>query len=95
MIVSNKAIQRIAQILYGQHTKMRSEPVPSYEPLKGDKVTISSEGRELQALRQRLAETPDVRTERVQQLRALIEKGEYKVSAEAIAERMLDKGDLK
>lgn len=89
MIVSNKAIERISQILHGREGKTRPEPTKAPAASQSDAVTISSQGREMQALQRRLAELPEVRTERVAALREAIERGEYRVSAEAIAERIL------
>lgn len=93
MIVSNKAIQRIAQLLATARTEPRAQS-PAGDKPKVDEVTLSPEGRELQALQRRLAETPDVRREKVEALRAAIEKGEYHVSAEKIAERMIEQHRL-
>lgn len=88
MIVSNKAIQRIAQLLATARTEPRTQQ-PVEGKSKVDEVTLSPEGRELQALQRRLAETPDVRREKIEALRAAIAKGEYHVSAEKIAERII------
>lgn len=93
VIVSNKAIERIAQILYGRTAPVppKDGPSPAQQPI--DKVTLSPEGRELQALQRRLAELPEVRAEKVQALRERILRGEYHVPAEAIAERLLERND--
>ena len=54
-----------------------------------DRVTISSEGRELQVLWQRVAEAPDVRAAKVAELRQAVQAGQYRVTGEEIAARML------
>lgn len=95
MIISSKAIERISQILYGSDAAKRAEAPQAQQPLQQDKVTLSPQGKEIQALQRRLAETPEVRQERVAALKAAIERGEYHVPAEKIAERMLEhKGKL-
>lgn len=94
MIVSNRAIERIAQILSGPQGKARAEASPSVSKQRSDEVTISAEGREILALQRRLAQTPEVRADKVEALRAQIVRGEYKVSADKIAERMLKAGDI-
>lgn len=94
MIVSNKAIQRIAQLLSTPRRDQAAEVSPSDVKAKVDEVTLSPQGRELQALQRRLAEADDVRSERVKALREAIEKGEYHVPAEKIAERMIEQNRL-
>ena len=54
-----------------------------------DKVEISSEAKELLGLRQRVSQLPIVNSERVAEIKAKIEKGQYQVSAQELAEKML------
>jgi len=55
----------------------------------GDKVEISSQSRELQKIHDILAQTPDIRSEKVAALKKAIEEGRYQVSAENIAQKMI------
>jgi negative regulator of flagellin synthesis FlgM len=55
----------------------------------GDKVEISSQSRDLQKIHDILAQTPDVRSEKVAALKKAIEEGRYQVSAENIAQKMI------
>jgi negative regulator of flagellin synthesis FlgM len=54
-----------------------------------DKVEISSQSRDLKKIHDILAETPDVRSERVAALKKAVEAGQYQVSAENIAQKMI------
>jgi negative regulator of flagellin synthesis FlgM len=54
-----------------------------------DKVEISSQSRDLKKIHDILAETPDVRSERVAVLKKAVEAGQYQVSAENIAQKMI------
>lgn len=56
---------------------------------KTDTVNISEAAKEIQEVRQQLDEIPDVRTEKVQQLKKEIENGTYEINSEKIAEKML------
>jgi len=56
---------------------------------KTDTVNISDTAKEIQEVRKQLDEIPDVRTEKVQQLKNEIENGTYKIKSEEIAEKML------
>lgn len=77
----------MARILQ-DHDSVRQLPTPQ-SAAKKDRVTLSSQGRELQALQQRLAQVPEVRADKVKALKAAIERGEYHVPARAIADKML------
>ena len=54
-----------------------------------DKVEISTQSRELHKVHEALQMTPDVRTEKVNALKKMIEEGQYKVDSEAVADKMI------
>lgn len=55
-----------------------------------DQVALSQRAEEVRAARAALAATPEIRHERVAELKAQIESGEYKVDPHKVAERMLN-----
>ncbi|MEN8258734.1 MAG: flagellar biosynthesis anti-sigma factor FlgM [Thermodesulfobacteriota bacterium] len=55
----------------------------------GDKVEISNGTKDMQKMREILANTPSVRTEMVATLKRQIENGEYNVPSHEIADKML------
>ena len=55
-----------------------------------DQVRLSQRAQEVQAARAALAEVPEVRQERVAELKAKIEAGTYKVDPYKVAERILN-----
>ena len=57
-----------------------------------EKVSISSIARDVKLAKKAIEELPDVREERVRELKDQIEQGTYNVSGEKIAEKM--SGDL-
>ena len=57
-----------------------------------EKVSISSISRDVKLAKKAIEELPDVREERVRELKGQIEHGTYNVSGEKIAEKM--SGDL-
>ncbi len=57
--------------------------------VSGDKVEISSQSRDLNKVQDILAQTPDVRSEKVAALKKAVEEGRYQVSAENIAQKMI------
>ncbi|HZK54266.1 MAG TPA: flagellar biosynthesis anti-sigma factor FlgM [Desulfosporosinus sp.] len=54
-----------------------------------DKVAVSDKAQIYQALLQKVKEIPSVREERVQTLSEQIERGDYKVDSQKIAEKLL------
>lgn len=57
-----------------------------------DRVELSEEAKTLQQTRQLLTNLPDVRSERVAELKPLIQRGVYNVSGREVAAKMLGQG---
>jgi len=55
----------------------------------GDSVTLSDRSREAQRLKDLVEKVPDVRSERVAELRKAVQDGTYRVSGDKIAEKLL------
>ncbi len=55
-----------------------------------DKVAVSDKAQVYQALLQKTKEIPSVREERVRDLTEQIERGEFKVDAQKIAQKLFD-----
>lgn len=55
---------------------------------EADKVAVSDKAQVYQALLQKVKEIPSVREERVRTLAEQIERGEYKVDGQKIAEKL-------
>lgn len=70
-----------------------AETKPALAPERpADAVELSPEAQELASLKQRLAETPEIREQRVAELAAQVRNGTYQVSARDVAKRILDLG---
>lgn len=54
-----------------------------------DRVELSTASFEVQKMKDILQQTPDVRMERVQALKGMIERGEYQVDPYRVADKML------
>ena len=59
-----------------------------------DEVILSSKAQELGQLQKTMNEIPDVRAERIDQLKQQIQAGNYHVSGTDIAQRLLQSGVL-
>ena len=79
------------------HDKNKAE-APENKPeksvAKSDTVVISDAARRVQETRKQLDEIPDVREDKVAQLRNQIQNGTYEIDAERIAGKMIKEGLL-
>lgn len=55
-----------------------------------ERVEISARAREIQRIKTILEEMPEVRMEKVEEIRAMLQKGQYKVDLEALSEKLLE-----
>ncbi len=55
-----------------------------------DKVTISEESQEIQGILSELKAVPEIREQKVAELRAAVRQGTYQVPARKVAEKLLD-----
>lgn len=58
-------------------------------PTKGDGVVLSKEAQQALALKDKVAQAPEVRQERIEELRRQIEAGTYRPDAKQVADKML------
>lgn len=56
-----------------------------------DKIEISSKGKDYQAVKQALSQTPDIRDEKVAEIKAKIQSGTYNINMEEVASHILDR----
>ncbi len=66
---------------------------PSSARLPADTVEISSRSRDLARARQAVESTPDVRADKVAEIKKRIEDGTYSVSPELLAQKLLGESD--
>lgn len=66
-----------------------SEEVKNHESLV-DKVEISAQSKEIKKINDVLEMTPEVRGDRVAELKKLVQDGRYQVNNEALAEKIIN-----
>lgn len=67
---------------------------PNRPAARPDSVELSAQAQGMNRLEERLAELPDVNTERVESLKQAIIDGRFEVDAERIADKMLNQDEL-
>lgn len=89
MKVSNSQVQQVL----GQYARQVQRPKGAGEAkppgLGQDQVELSPEAREIKAAQQALAQTPEVRTDKVEEIKGRIASGTYEVRGEEVAEKII------
>ncbi len=87
--VDDAATQAIQQYQRSEKVQNESEKTVKENAVPREKVNLSATARDIQQLRNVIAELPDIREEKVQDLKSRIEQGNYNVSGDQIAEKMV------
>ncbi len=64
-------------------------PKEAARPERTDEVRLSKEAQEVMSLKDKVTQAPDVRKERIEELRRQIEAGTYRPDAREVAAKML------
>ncbi|NLY91501.1 MAG: flagellar biosynthesis anti-sigma factor FlgM [Firmicutes bacterium] len=89
MIISNQQVNSIIKAYHVTANQKSRAPQSTESIRRGDSLLLSPEARELHLIQSNIAQTPDVRSDLVANLKEAIDKGEYQVSSEQVAHRML------
>lgn len=93
MDISGK-VPPLAKTSYAQSSPKPVNKTESAPVIKGDRVELSPQARELQAAREAVAKMDDMDHEKIARIKAQIEAGTYKVDAAKIASRMIEQSLL-
>ncbi|AZR73904.1 flagellar biosynthesis anti-sigma factor FlgM [Anoxybacter fermentans] len=86
MKISGSRLQQIGKM----YQKNSFQKLGGSNSVREDKVNLSREAKELKRIYEVLAKTPDIRTEKVNQLKRVIQQGTYEIKGEMIAEKMIE-----
>jgi len=86
---TNRITQKQAENAAGVEKNLRSERENMDSIAGKDKASLSENARILAKSRAALEETPEIRTEMVEQLRQQIAAGEYQIPVKELASRFL------
>ncbi|MFO7707640.1 MAG: flagellar biosynthesis anti-sigma factor FlgM [Desulfobacterales bacterium] len=79
----------VNQVQAKQKTEQVGEKSGRQQGIKDDTVVISDAARRIQEAQKQIQAIPDVRVDKVAELRAQIENGSYELKPDAIAEKMI------
>ncbi|MCK8824170.1 flagellar biosynthesis anti-sigma factor FlgM [Fuchsiella alkaliacetigena] len=88
MKISSEQLGEVLQA-YGQ--QQRQNETGTEKKDKSDKLSLSTEMKEIQLAKENLANKEPVRQEKVDSLKQAIQSGNYNVSGEEVAEKMLER----
>ena len=80
------AMSEISKLYQVSSTRKKQDKVSGYTK---DSVEISEFGRDLQTAKQAVAQSEDIRPDKVQELKAKLDNGTYNVSMSALADKLL------
>ena len=81
------AFNAVSQV-YGTNAKLKAQATGKTEKAT-DKVEISQAGKDIQIAKKAVKDAPDIREDKVAEIKAAIKNGTYKVSDESFAEKLL------
>ncbi len=84
LIGLNKSVQRLDSAQKSESVQKRGQTSSD-----SDRIELSTRGLEYSRIEDMIRSTPDVREDRVNQVRSQIESGTYNVKAEQIAEKII------
>lgn len=79
---------QVQQLYNTQKTNRTQKTAPSGF---SDKLQISTLGKDIQTAKQALANTSDIREEKIADIKAAIQDGTYEVSGESFADKLLER----
>ena len=71
------------------YTATSDKPTVNAAVQPEEKVDLSTKAKDIQQAKNALNSLPDIREEKVQEIKAQVEKGTYNVNAEKIADKMV------
>ncbi|MBI5575322.1 MAG: flagellar biosynthesis anti-sigma factor FlgM [Deltaproteobacteria bacterium] len=90
MKVSGKKPPGSSGVVRLQKTGTSGPARPAEKPDVADKVDLSGKAREIRELAGIVNSLPEVRTEKVEGIKAKVDSGEYVVDTDKVAEKIID-----
>ncbi len=84
-------IQSYIQVQQMYNTQKPSRTQKSAQTSFSDKLQISTLGKDIQTAKAALANTSDIREDRIADIKAAIQDGTYEVSGESFADKLLER----
>ncbi|MCX7982218.1 MAG: flagellar biosynthesis anti-sigma factor FlgM [Syntrophales bacterium] len=86
--LQNEALYQYQQAESVQKGKAKGEKPEAQSLIPEDKVSISIQSRDINIAREAIKELPEIREDRVAEVKKAVESGTYRVDAEKLAENL-------
>ncbi|MFL1452979.1 flagellar biosynthesis anti-sigma factor FlgM [Marinobacter sp. GN3S48] len=73
-----------------QNTQPQAPEQAKSQGARGENVNLSNQAKNLKQLEQKLGDYPEMDDDRIEQIRAALADGSYKIDAEKLAQKMLE-----
>lgn len=89
MIISNKQVQNILQLERINSLKKKEPYKETTVVGKNDSLVLSGRAQELNFAKEQVLKSPAVRADKIRELKKQIEEGNYQVSGDEVAAKMI------
>lgn len=89
MIISNKQVQSILQLDQVSAGKKKAGTQEAASTKKTDSLVLSEQAQELNFAKDQVLKSPEVRVDKIGELKKQIQEGNYQVSGDEIASKMI------
>ncbi len=89
MIISNKQVQNILQLERINSLKKKAALKETASAGKNDSLVLSGRAQELNFAKEQVLKSPEVRADKILELKKQIEEGNYQVTGNDIAAKMI------
>lgn len=89
MIISNKQVQNILKLERINSLKKKEPLKEAAAVSKNDSLVLSGRAQELNFAKEQVLKSPEVRADKIRELKKQIEEGNYQVSWDEVAEKMI------
>jgi negative regulator of flagellin synthesis FlgM len=91
MIISSKQLQSILQLNQVSETRKKVDLQDQTAVNKADSLVLSSRAQELHFAKEQVLKSPEVRAERINEIKNQIQEGNYQISSSEIALKMISR----
>ncbi len=86
-INKNRPVQETREIRSNRARSEKTEPAPPAP--QGEQIALSSKARLIQGAHEAIGAAPDIRTDKVNRIKELVAKDQYRVPSDVLAEKIL------
>ncbi len=90
MLISSSQVQNAIKA-YGKEARIRSKGKQTEPLVTREKLELARGKKDIQAIRKKVDQTPEIRDERIANIVDAVKEGKYSISGDEIARKMLER----